>query len=99
MADPVMAARDLGFSYGSEAVIEGVSLELREGEMVGVVGPNGSGKSTLLRLLSGVLVPKRGEVRIHGRLLQSFSRRALSRAVAVVMTFIVEAGTITVSIW
>lgn len=43
-----------------------VSLEVRRGECVGLVGPNGSGKSTLLKILSGLLRPDRGRVRING---------------------------------
>jgi len=84
LSELVLEARGLGFAYGGNTVLEDVSLDLRSGEMVGIVGPNGSGKSTLLRLLSGVLSPAQGEIRIHGRALSSYSRRDLSRAIAVV---------------
>ncbi|MDO8736562.1 MAG: ATP-binding cassette domain-containing protein [Thermoleophilia bacterium] len=46
--------------------IDGIDLEIGEGEFVGLVGGNGSGKSTLARLLNGLLVPSRGEVRVEG---------------------------------
>ncbi|MBI4518037.1 MAG: heme ABC transporter ATP-binding protein [Deltaproteobacteria bacterium] len=77
-------ARGLRFGYGREPVIDDVSLALQPGEMLGVIGPNGSGKSTLLRLLSGVLAPQAGEVRVRGQLLAQYTRRQLGRAIAVV---------------
>ncbi len=80
---PRIEANALRFSYSREPVIDDVSLTLNAGEMLGVIGPNGSGKSTLLRLLSGVLQPEGGEVRINGRPLGNYSRRELGRAIAV----------------
>lgn len=50
------------------AAVQGVSLELRAGEAVGVIGPNGSGKSTLLKLMAGVTLPSAGEVWTRGRI-------------------------------
>lgn len=46
--------------------VEGLSLTVRSGEWLGVIGPNGAGKSTLLKVISGVLVPTRGEVETSG---------------------------------
>jgi len=77
-------ASGLCFSYGHAPVIDDVSLTLAPGEMLGVIGPNGSGKSTLMRLLSAVLRPRTGEIRIHGRPIGSYSRSQLARAIAVV---------------
>ncbi|MFD7549223.1 ABC transporter ATP-binding protein [Streptomyces sp. NPDC059816] len=53
-------ARSLSFSYHGSPALTGVSLGVREGEILAVTGPRGSGKSTLLRLLSGQLLPRRG---------------------------------------
>ncbi|CAM3442903.1 ABC transporter ATP-binding protein [Halomonas lysinitropha] len=47
--------------------LRGISFEVREGEVLGVLGRNGAGKSTLLKLLTGVLVPDAGEMHIDGR--------------------------------
>ncbi len=49
------------------AVLEDISFEIADGELVCLVGPSGCGKSTLLRLLAGLLLPERGEVRLHGQ--------------------------------
>ena len=52
--------------------------------MLGVIGPNGAGKSTLVRLLSRLLVPAGGEVRLNGRALAQWPRSAMARVLAVV---------------
>ena len=52
---------------GDAVVLDGLSLRLRPGEILGLAGRNGSGKSTLLRLMAGLLVPDGGRVRILGR--------------------------------
>jgi cobalt/nickel transport system ATP-binding protein len=64
----VLEARDLHFSYhdGKEAVA-GLSFGLRPGESVALCGPNGSGKTTLLKLLTGLLSPDEGSVRLAGQ--------------------------------
>ncbi|HWR97186.1 MAG TPA: ABC transporter ATP-binding protein [Candidatus Methanoperedens sp.] len=79
-----IAAEGLAFAFGDHAVVDGVSLAVPEGEMLGVVGPNGSGKTTLLRLLSGLLRPRAGAVRVLGRPATAYTRRELARLVAVV---------------
>lgn len=83
-AGPVLEARGLRAGYGSREILRGLDLALRPGEILGVVGPNGSGKSTLVRVLSGVLRPWAGEIRLMGRDLAAYSPKALARTVAVV---------------
>ncbi|MHB8079552.1 MAG: metal ABC transporter ATP-binding protein [Candidatus Krumholzibacteriia bacterium] len=66
-AAPAIAVRDLSFAYpGEPAVLEEVAFTIAEGDYVSLVGPNGGGKTTLLRLLLGLLVPTRGQVRLFG---------------------------------
>jgi iron complex transport system ATP-binding protein len=81
---PLVEADGIGFAYGDVAVLEDVGLRVAPGELVGVIGPNGSGKTTLVRLLSGVLRPRRGVVRLEGRPLASYARREVARRLAVV---------------
>ena len=66
-AAPLLAATDVAFAYGRDAVLEGVSLAVAPGEFVALAGPNGSGKSTLLRILLGLRAPDAGNVELFGR--------------------------------
>jgi energy-coupling factor transport system ATP-binding protein len=62
----VCSLRDVRFSYGERLVLDGVSLEVRQGEIVAVTGPNGAGKTTLAKIAAGLLEPDAGTVE-HGR--------------------------------
>ncbi|WP_329174172.1 ABC transporter ATP-binding protein [Streptomyces sp. NBC_01477] len=62
----VLFARTLRHSHRGSPALLGVSVGVREGEILAVVGPRGSGKTTLLRCLSGQLVPDQGEVWFNG---------------------------------
>ena len=53
-------------SYGDVQVLHGMSLEVREGEIVALLGSNGAGKTTTLRTITGLLAPRRGEIRWRG---------------------------------
>ncbi|WP_067799614.1 ABC transporter ATP-binding protein [Actinomadura formosensis] len=56
----------LGHAYGAHRVLEGIDLEVGEGELVTIVGPSGCGKSTLLRCLAGLMAPGEGKVVLNG---------------------------------
>ena len=62
-----LAVADLHLSYGDNAILKGVSMELRQGEVVSLLGPSGSGKTTLLRAVAGLEVPHRGTIRIEDK--------------------------------
>ncbi len=61
----------LEVSYGDVQVLFDLSLRVEEGEVVSIIGGNGAGKSTLLRAISGLLRPRRGEIRFDGRPIQA----------------------------
>ena len=69
----MIEARDLRLAYAdgstTVAAVDGVSLEVKPGDFVGVMGPSGSGKSSLLYLLAGLKRPTSGEVRLDGQAL------------------------------
>jgi len=72
MSEETVALRvkELRKYFGSVRAVDGVSFELHEAEILGIVGPNGAGKTTLLNLISGVIKPDSGKVmtRIRGRM-------------------------------
>ncbi|SDG96726.1 heme ABC transporter ATP-binding protein [Pelagibacterium luteolum] len=59
-----LVAHNISLTIDGRALLRQVSLDVRRGEVLGLLGPNGSGKTTLLRALSGELVPTSGEVRL-----------------------------------
>src|ERR1700741_1901966 len=67
MSAPALAAERLHTYYGKSHILHGVSLELREGEIVTLLGRNGAGKTTTLRSLVGLTRARDGAVRIFGR--------------------------------
>jgi branched-chain amino acid transport system permease protein len=68
MSEPVLLeCVDVEKRFGGVRALAGVSMDVRRGDVVGLVGPNGSGKSTLIGVLSGVHTPTAGEVRLDGR--------------------------------
>jgi ABC-2 type transport system ATP-binding protein len=62
MVSPAIAATDLRFSYKENLALDGVSLEVAAGEVLGFLGPNGAGKSTTIKILTGQLTPDSGSV-------------------------------------
>jgi len=76
----VLDVEDLSVAYGQRRALEGVSLSVREGEIVTLLGANGSGKSTTLRAISGLVPPQRGRIRYHGRDLRGLSADAIVAA-------------------
>jgi len=62
-----LAVEDLHLSYGDNPILKGVSMQLRQGEVVSLLGPSGSGKTTLLRAVAGLEVPHRGTIRIEDK--------------------------------
>ncbi len=67
MSDAVIVCDGVRFSYGTNAVLRGVSFAVNRGQFVGLIGPNGCGKSTIMRLLLGLLEPTEGTVRLLDR--------------------------------
>ena len=80
----MLAVENVEFAYGGSSILNGLSLEVRDGEMLGVVGPNGSGKTTLMRLVGGTLTPSNGAIRVDGSDLKDLGPGRRARLVAVV---------------
>ena len=80
----LLAVDGVTFGYERQPLLYDVYVQVRKGEMVGLLGPNGSGKTTLLRLVSGVLQPQQGRILLDGRKLQDWGRRGVAQRIAVV---------------
>ncbi len=70
---------DLHKRFGTQMVLDGVTLTVREGETLALLGPSGTGKSVLLKSIIGLIRPESGEVIVDGQRVQSLKREALAR--------------------
>jgi ATP-binding cassette subfamily F protein uup len=64
----VIEAKGIGKSYGGRAIVSDFSIRIQRGDRIGIVGPNGSGKTTLISMLTGILPPDTGTVRLGSTL-------------------------------
>jgi iron complex transport system ATP-binding protein len=80
----VIELRDVAVEYRGRSALAGIDLTVTAGERVALIGPNGAGKSTLLRVVTGLVPPTQGSVRIDGQPLPGLDRARLARQVAVV---------------
>jgi branched-chain amino acid transport system ATP-binding protein len=79
MAEPVLEIRDLRKTFGALKATDGVSLDLRPGEIHALIGPNGAGKSTLIHQISGSLRPDSGSIRFLGQDMAELDMAARAR--------------------
>ena len=66
-ASPLLEIRGLALGYGKTNAVKGIDLDVPEGSVVTLIGANGAGKTTVLRGISGLLKPRAGSIRLHGR--------------------------------
>ncbi|MGH8600488.1 MAG: ATP-binding cassette domain-containing protein, partial [Burkholderiales bacterium] len=63
---PAIAVENVVKDYGDFRALDGVSLDVAQGEFFGLLGPNGAGKTTLISILAGLALASRGSVRVMG---------------------------------
>lgn len=63
----LFSARDITLDLGGRSILKGISLDVAEGEVLGIIGPNGAGKTSLFEVLSGRVSPKSGVIRFKDR--------------------------------
>lgn len=78
----VLTANRLRFEAGGRVLVDGLSLTLTPGRLLGLVGPNGAGKSTLLRMLNGLLPPSAGAIHLGGQELDRLTPQQIARRMA-----------------
>jgi ABC-2 type transport system ATP-binding protein len=66
MAEPIVQVRNLTKRFGGFTAVDGVSFEIRKGEILGLLGPNGAGKTTTIQMLLGLITPTGGEITMFG---------------------------------
>ncbi len=79
-APVAVECRDLARHFGGVRALDGLNLQIRQGELVGLIGPNGSGKTTLVNLLSGAVRPTRGSIHVAGRDVTRLPPHAINHA-------------------
>lgn len=92
-ADVILEARDVRKSFGGLTALDGVSLELRRGEVLGLIGPNGAGKTTLFNIVAGAYHADSGRVRFKGALIDGLKphqrcRRGIARTFQITKPFL-----------
>lgn len=78
---PLIVAQGVRKHYGNIHAVDGVDLDIRAGELFGLIGHNGAGKSTLFRMMLGLIPPTAGDIRIGGACVAGRGFRAVRRAV------------------
>src|SRR5438552_3841948 len=66
MAEPIVQVRNLTKRFGDFTAVDGVSFDIRQGEILGLLGPNGAGKTTTIQMLLGLITPTAGEISMFG---------------------------------
>ena len=79
MSEAMLEVRNASKQFGGLRAVDGVSLSVRQGEIVSIIGPNGAGKTTFFNLLTGQLVPTEGEVRFLGQPVNALPPHARAR--------------------
>src|SRR6188472_1559501 len=74
MTQSILEVDDLSLKFGGLVALDGVSFEIRQGEILGLIGPNGAGKTTCFNAITGVYSPTSGEIRFQGKSLAGRKR-------------------------
>ncbi len=64
---PAIELNHVCFRYGNVTALEDINIKLEDGEFLGIIGPNGGGKTTLLKILTGLLKPSEGSIKVFGK--------------------------------
>jgi branched-chain amino acid transport system ATP-binding protein len=76
----ILGAQNLGKNFGGIQALSSYSIDIMQGELIGLIGPNGAGKTTVFNLLSGVLKPTSGEIFFNSKNITKFKPAQIARA-------------------
>lgn len=79
----MLNVKNLTYKVRHKTLIQDISLDVNDGEFVGVIGPNGSGKSTLLKNIYKMLTPDSGEILLDGESMIHMSNRQMAQKIAI----------------
>lgn len=78
----IINLKDVEFSYSGQPFISGLSIDVGQAEVIGLLGPNGSGKSTILKLMGGLLKPSSGNVTLWGKPIDSLRHKDRAKLIS-----------------
>ena len=64
--NPIIEFENVTLAYGNRIILDNISFQINEGQIFGMLGPNGVGKSTIFNLITGLITPKHGKIKING---------------------------------
>lgn len=77
MTESIVEIRELHFTYGAHKIFNGISLDIRAGQITAFMGPSGTGKTTLLKIIGGQLRPEKGHVKVFDKDIHHVDRNQL----------------------
>ena len=92
MSTPLVEMKDIRIAFGGVQAVDGVSIDLHPGEVVGLLGHNGAGKSTLIKILSGAYKMDSGEIRINGATATQSPATAIAGGIGIAITQLLKEG-------
>lgn len=82
--ESIISLEGVSFTYNQHPVLQDINLSILPGQFIGIIGPNGSGKTTLLKLISGILSPKQGKIKIFNENIDTISRKKIAKMISLV---------------
>ena len=70
--NPIIEFENISLSYGERLILDNISFKINQAEIYGMLGPNGVGKSTIFNLITGLISPKNGKIKINGELVNEY---------------------------
>lgn len=81
---PIISLKNVTFSYHQKPVLQEINWSVWPEQFIGIIGPNGSGKTTLLKLISGILIPQEGNIKLFNEDIKTIPRKKMAKIVSVV---------------